>query len=307
MASKIDLHIHTTCSDGLFSPKQVIDMARKNGVDTIAISDHDSIEAYSDELVSYAEKCNIKLIPAVEISTIMPTNTDIGSAGIHILGYNFDISNKSFLEQIKKLGNVRRTYMYDVSKKLEELGYRVRLSKLEELQSVTKAHISRDIISNPENEKLLQKTFGHIPNMGEFIETIMNEGCPAYVKKYTISPQKATEIIHYAGGKVVIAHPVAYRYEDGLNEKDIENLAKSIYSDGIEANYLYLNKNNNLIDECDIWNNLAKKLNLFTTIGSDFHLSDSLHPEIGFTNTAKDFKISPEKIISNLTSKDIEK
>lgn len=307
MASKIDLHIHTTCSDGLFSPKQVIDMARKNGVDTIAIADHDSIKAYSDELFDYAKKCNIKLIPAVEISTIMPANNGVGTVGVHIFGYNFDLKNKSFLKQMEKLGNVRKAYLYDVSKKLKEFGYKVRLSKLDQIKSVTKAHISRDITSNPENEKLLKKTFGHIPNMGEFIETIMNEGCPAYVKKLTVSPQKASEIIHNAGGKVVIAHPVAYRYEDGLDEKDIENLAKSIHADGIETNYLYLDKNNNLIDECDIWNSLAKKLNLFTTIGSDFHLSDSLHPEIGFTNTSKNFKISPEKIISNLTSKNIEK
>lgn len=118
MASKIDLHIHTICSDGPFSPKQVIDMARKNGVDAIAIADHDSIKAYSDELFDYAKKCNIKLIPAVEISTIMPANNGVGTVGVHILGYNFDLKNKSFLKQMEKLGNVRKAYLYDVSKKI---------------------------------------------------------------------------------------------------------------------------------------------------------------------------------------------
>ena len=88
------------------------------------------------------------------------------------------------------------------------------------LETVTKAHISTNVVENKENEGLLIKTFGYVPNRGEFIETIMNEGCPAYVKKITITPREATEVIREAGGKAVLAHPVGFKYENNLEVID---------------------------------------------------------------------------------------
>ena len=83
MTKRIDLHIHTTISDGVLTPKEVIDEAVKNGVAVISIADHDTIDAYTDEIFEYAKSKNIKLIPAVEIST------KTKKSGIHVLGYNF--------------------------------------------------------------------------------------------------------------------------------------------------------------------------------------------------------------------------
>ena len=91
---KIDLHIHTNCSDGMLSPKEVVDEAVKNGVSTIAICDHDTIDAYQEELFQYAKSKNIKLVVGVEIST--KTN----KSGIHVLGYNFDLENQEFKEKL---------------------------------------------------------------------------------------------------------------------------------------------------------------------------------------------------------------
>ena len=89
---KIDLHIHTNVSDGFYTPKQIIDEAFKNGVSTIAIADHDTIEAYNDDLFDYAKSKNITLIRAVEIST------KISKCGIHVLGYNFDLNDSSLIK-----------------------------------------------------------------------------------------------------------------------------------------------------------------------------------------------------------------
>ena len=86
--------------------------------------------------------------------------------------------------------------------------------------------------------------FGHIPTKGEFIETIMNEGCPAYVKKNTCTPCEAAEIIRRAGGKVVLAHPIAYANEDGLTEDDIQKIVDDMKPDGIEAYYFHTDCNN---------------------------------------------------------------
>lgn len=280
----IDLHIHTNKSDGVLTPKQVIDEAAKKGLHAIAISDHDTIDAYTEDVINYAKEKNIILIPAVEIST------KINKCGIHVLGYNFDINDTNFKNKLNLLRNSRHDYLYNVANKLKELGYVINLEELDKIDSVTKAHISLDVISNPLNNEILLKTFGHIPNKGEFIETIMNEGCPAYVKKETITPKEASELIKNAKGKVVLAHPVAYKYEDNLTEEDILEIVNDMNPDGIEANYIYVDKNNQIIDEMSIWKEFSAKNNLICTVGTDFHNIDGIRPSIG------DIKITEEEI-----------
>ena len=278
MNNLIDLHIHTNCSDGVLSPYEVIDEALRNIVDTISITDHDTVSAYTKDLIEYAKTNNINLISGIEIST------KTKKCGIHILGYNIDIHNKELIEKLEKVRNARHDYLKNVSKKLESLGYKVNIDDLEKIESVTKAHIAEDIISNKANEELLLKEFKQIPSKGLFIETIMNEGCPAYVKKETITPKEASQLIKKANGIVVLAHPVAYYYEDNLTEDDIQELIDEIDPDGIEAYYIYIDKNNNKHNDIDKWSKFSKKNNKLMTIGSDFHRKDGIHPEIGLMN-----------------------
>lgn len=291
MGSLIDLHIHTNCSDGALSPKEIIDEAVRNGVKVISIADHDTTEAYSQDLFDYAKSKSIKIINGVEIST------KIKKAGIHVLGYNFDLNNQEFKDKLFTLRNARHDYLNNVAVKLRELGYVINVEELNKIDAVTKAHIALDVVKNEKNATILLRNFKHIPDKGEFIETVMNEGCPAYVKKETITPKEAAELIRKAGGKVVLAHPVAYRYEDNLNEEDIATLVNEMKPDGLEANYIYIDRDNNKIDEVDIWNAFAKGHNLNVTVGSDFHNKDGIHPEIGLQNE--------ELIISNEDMKNI--
>lgn len=284
----IDLHIHTTVSDGILTPKEVIDTAVKNNVSVLSIADHDTIDAYTDELFAYAKKKNIELIPAVEIST------KYNKRGMHVLGYNYDLNNQEFRGRLDKLKNARHNYLYDVATKLEALGYVVNVAELDKIEAVTKAHIALDVIGNAQNEKILLDNFGHIPSKGEFIETIMNEGCPAYAKKESISPKEAADLIRAAGGKVVLAHPVAYKYEDGVTEEDIENVVREMGIDAIEANYVYVYRYDKKINECALWNEFAKKHNLLATIGSDFHSEDGLRPVIGLVG--EDVSLTEEEI-----------
>ena len=275
---KMDLHIHTNCSDGDLSPFEIIDIAKINGVNTISITDHDTIEAYNDELFNYAKKNNIKLIVGVEIST------KYNKTGIHILGYNFDLNNKVLKDKLFKLRNSRHNYLYNVGKKLQKLGYIVDIDKLDTIDAVTKAHIASNIVDNKENSELLMKEFNHIPNRGEFIETIMNEGGIAYTEKESITPKEASILIKQAGGEVILAHPVAYYYEDNLDEKDIDEIISTMQIDGIETNYIYIDKNNIKHNDIDKWTKYSKKHKLKATTGSDFHKEDGLHPTIGLIN-----------------------
>lgn len=298
MTRRIDLHIHTTISDGVLTPKEVIDEAVKNGVSVISIADHDTIDAYNNELFEYAKTKNIKLIPAVEIST--KTN----KSGIHVLGYNFDLEDRDFKEKLKQIRNARHVYLHKVANKLAELGYCVNLTKLDKIDAVTKAHIAIDLTNNPANKDKLLEEFGHIPAKGEFIETIMNENCPAYVEKVTVNPREAEEIIRAAKGKVVLAHPVAYEHEDNLTEEDILDIIKELKPDGLETYYLYVDKDNKKFDETQKWCQFAKDNNLFVTVGSDFHnTKKKLKPQIGFVNT--NF-ILPEDVIEGIIANIVE-
>ena len=275
---KIDLHIHTNKSDGLLSPKEIIDEAKRKQVQTIAIADHDTVDAYTDEVYNYAKDNGIELITAVEIST------KTKKCGIHVLGYNIDTSSKYFNERLKKIRNARHDYLHNVANKLNEMNYILNINKLDMIEAVTKAHIAMDIISNKTNEKQLLKQFGHIPSKGEFIETIMNENCLAYVKKETVTPKEVAEIIRKAGGKVVLAHPVAYVHEDNLTMNEILEIINDMKADGLEANYIYTDRNNNIVNEIEKWNKFAEENHLFVTIGSDFHMEDGNHAEIGLEN-----------------------
>ncbi len=289
---KIDLHIHTNCSDGSLTPFEVIDKALENGVTTISIADHDTVDAYSKELIDYAKEKGINLIKGVEIST------KISKCGIHVLGYNIDINNTDFIEKLSKVRNARHDYLYNVASKLEELGYKVNTEELDKIEAVTKAHIALDIIGNKDNEKLLLKEFNTIPSKGLFIETIMNEGCPAYAKKESITPKEAADLIRLAGGKVVLAHPVAYSYEDGLTPGDIKSIISDMNADGVEAYYLYVDRDNNMHNDIDKWLKVAKECNKFVTVGSDFHATDGIHPEIGLPSL--EIEINTESILKEI-------
>ena len=288
MGQMIDLHIHTDKSDGKLTPKEIIDEAIKNNISVVSITDHDTIDAYSDELLEYAKKNNIKLIPGVEIST---KNERIG---IHILGYNINLNNSELISTLSKIKNSRHKYLHDVTKLLISLGYKVNLEKLDLIDTVAKAHIANDIVNNIDNRNILLRTFNHIPGKGEFIETIMNEGCPGYVKKESITPKEAVELIKRSGGIPVLAHPVAYKYEDGLIESDIYKLIKEIGVNIIEANYIYIDRNENKINESKMFKKFAKEHNFLCTIGSDFHNFDGIHPKMGLIG--EDINLTQEEI-----------
>ena len=111
----------------------------------------------------------------------------------------------------------------------------------------------------------------------------MNENCPAYVKKESISPKQASDLIKKAGGKVVLAHPVAYCYEDNYTRDDILQLVEDMDADGIESYYIYVDSKYNVkIEKIEKWNEFAMINNLEISIGSDFHNHDGIHPEVGF-------------------------
>ena len=296
--TEIDLHIHTTKSDGSLTPHEIIDEAVKNGVKYLAITDHDTLGAYNEELFDYARDQGVKLITGVEVST------RFNGKGFHILGYNVDYKNKELNELLKKIRETRVKYLIDVERKLSELGYVLNIEKLKKVESVTKANVALDIVENKINEIKLIEEFGFVPSRAVFIESVLIEGCPAYVKKESISPKEASEAIKHAGGKVVLAHPVVYDRKDKISLEMISEVIKSMDIDGLEANYIYYDKNLNRYNDIEKWKLFANDHDLFETIGSDFHLDDGVKVKIGFIN--QDLSLSKEEvdiILNNLKIK----
>ncbi len=281
--SKIDLHIHSNISDGKFTSHELIDIAKQNNVKIISIADHDNISVYTKELFDYAKEKEINLIPAVEIST------KLNKHSIHILGYNIDLDNETLIDELKKSRNQRVIYLKEVTEKLTELGYYLNLDNLLKIEGVTKGHIAKEVVNNQKNKNKLLQEYNKIPSFGEFIETVMNPGCKGFVEKKTLTPIQAANLIKQANGKIVLAHPVAYEKTNAFSYEEIKNLLIEINADGIESNYIYINKDNEIIDDSTKWNNLANELNLFSTTGSDFHNFDNVSPEIGFNNYQNNF------------------
>ena len=108
MKKLVDLHIHSNLSDGSLSPVEIIDIASNSNVAIISIADHDTVDAYNDSLIKYARNINIKIIPAVEIST------KHHGKGIHVLGYNFDINNNKLTDKLYTIRNARHIYLHKV-------------------------------------------------------------------------------------------------------------------------------------------------------------------------------------------------
>lgn len=276
--AKIDFHIHSCYSDGKLTPYEIVNLASEREIKYISITDHDTIKAYSDDLFVYANKKKVHLVSGVELST------QKGHRRFHILGYNIDLKNIRLIRHLQQMQISRTLYLDNVANKLKQHGFVLDKASLKNIESVTKAHIAQAVIDNPLNAKKLNEIFKTIPQRGMFIETLLNEGCPCYVKREMITPAQAARIIRGAGGIVVLAHPVAYLYENNMSIEEVANVVTSIKADGLETKYLYVDKDNRHVYDNHAWHQFAKDNNLIETSGSDFHFHDDIHPDLGELN-----------------------
>lgn len=268
MTVKIDLHLHTNNSDGFLSSQDVIKRAADLEVKILSITDHDTVAAYSEALYTQARKYGVVLVPGVEISTV-----DSVGRRFHILGYGIDVTSKILTHELAKLRNARKVYAEQAIKKLQLYGWAVETAVLENTPVVTKAHIADSILCHKANKVLLERVFSKLPNRGEFIESMLNQGTPCYVRRHTIQPQEAVKLIHEAGGIAIFAHPVAAIYEQDLTFQDIERSVLKSGVDGIEALYYYYHKSGDdqEIDKIDNFVKISHRHQLLVSIGSDFH------------------------------------
>lgn len=190
-ASRADLHTHTTASDGVYSPRELIEKAIEAGISCISITDHDTLSAYNDPFLR--EQTLIRIITGIEFSC------EINEREVHLLGYFIDPDNTKLNEFLTFSKEERLRRGERIVQKLKELGFQLDFNEIKE--SANGAPITRPHIADAMVKK------GIVKNFYEAFSQYLGKGCPAYVKKTTVSPREVINIIDSAGGLSFIAHP----------------------------------------------------------------------------------------------------
>lgn len=245
---KLDLHLHTKYSDGLFEPYKLIDLAVDKGMDAIAITDHDTISAI-EEAQAYIKKNyqgEVELIPGIEFGCIYEKEE------IHILGYFIDYKDKKLLSLIDELKASRINRSKKILKKIKDLG--LELSFEEVLKETSDGFIGRPHIARAMVKK------GYVEDVSDAFDKYIGMGMPAYVERFKLDVVDAVELIHLIGGTAILAHP-------GLL-KDKANIARCIDwgIDGIECIHSEHSQ-----AEREEFKEICRRKNLKITGGSDCH------------------------------------
>jgi predicted metal-dependent phosphoesterase TrpH len=267
---RIDLHLHTTASDGKFNPEEIVKKAAGFGLQAIAITDHDSIDGIVPALQAARVYSDLSVIPGVEISTDMPT----GQA--HVLGYFLDYKSRKLTSALERFRNSRETRAQGMISKLSELGVDIDWERVKEIAgqgSVGRPHIA---------EAMLEK--GYIASFNEAFTRYIGHNGPAYVEREKMTPAEAVELVLSARGLPVLAHPFTLDNPETM----IIDLKKAGLI-GIEAYYKDYSAR-----EIDLLVKIAEENDLIVTGGTDYHgIDDNNEVMMGGVDV-------PEEAVSNL-------
>ncbi len=256
--SKVDLHIHSTASDGRFSPAEIVRKSAEAGLTVIALTDHDTVDGIAPALEATEAFPWLKVIPGVEIST------DIPHGEAHVLGYFIDYAQPALQATLSRMRNSRQGRAQRMITKLRNLGLPIEWQRVQEIAgsgSVGRPHIA---------QAMLEK--GYITSIKEAFTNYISRDGPAYAEREKMTPVEAVELILQASGLPVLAHPFTIN--------DPETMVKELKTNGlvgIEAYY-----NNYTAEEVNKLVSLAENYSLIVTGGSDYHgLDDSAETMIG--------------------------
>jgi len=243
----VDLHLHTTASDGRLTPEEVVRLAAHKGLTVIAITDHDSVEGVSPALEAAAAFPSLRVIPGVEL------NTDAPNGAVHVLGYFMDYEDTEFQTTLKGLRQSRELRAQQMVDKLDGLGVHVDWQRVQELAaggSMGRPHIAQAMLEN-----------GHISSFEEAFAKYIGRKGPAYVTRVRLSPVEAVQMVVKASGLPVLAHPA--------DIVDLEALLRELKEAGLVGLETYYNGYRR--STVQRLAGLAKKYGLLTSGGSDFH------------------------------------
>ena len=264
MKTYIDLHIHSTASDGTLTPTEIVQTALKSTKSekdpiVIALTDHDTVAGVSEFLKEAKKnKERVTAIPGVEIST------NYHVVEIHILGYNVDPENKELLEQLKICRESRDGRNEKIIARLQAEGFQITMEDI-------KPEDPNETIARPHIAKQLMKK-KYVSSVKEAFDKYLAEGRSCYVERIMPTPQEAIALIRNSGGIPVLAHLMYYKK---LNAAEKEVLVSELKEAGLEGIEAYYNTYTPVEEE--YVSSLAKQNALLLTGGTDFHGQNKPH------------------------------
>jgi len=281
----IDLQVHSNASDGKHTPREVVAMAKENGVQIISLTDHDTV-AGLPEALSAGKELGIKVIPGIEISA--------EEHGVHILGYGIDYKNLELLAALEEAKQSRLEGARKMVENLKRAGFVVEwedvLKEAGAAAVVVRPHIARAVLNRPENKEKLSG----IVSAGDFIGAYLTDASPNYVKRSHIGAEAAIKLIKGAGGVAVWSHPplpdfhpvrsqipqvsavlpTAEQTSNGVQEgegrhEELEKFLRQLADWGLEG--IEILNSAHAEDDAEFLVGLAVKYKLLQTAGSDFH------------------------------------
>lgn len=259
----IDLHIHSTASDGTLTPADIIALALRLRLGAISITDHDSIAGCREALLNGIPD-ELGFLTGVEISAEPPPSYP-GAGSIHILGYGIRLDDPELNRTLEKLQDARKDRNPQIIARLTKLGIAIRLEEVEREAGDGQP-------GRPHIAKLLVEK-GIVRTIDDAFDRYLGKGKPAYVDKYRIESSQAIGLINAAGGIPVLAHPCLLELED---DQQLDEILREMISMGLKGVEVYFS--GHTPEQTRWYAELAKRHDLLMSGGTDFH--GDIQPEI---------------------------
>ena len=244
----IDLHTHSTFSDGTFTPLQLVKYAEEKGLKAFAITDHDTTEAIKE---AKSIETNVEVISGVEISTRYDKKE------IHIVGLYVNENDADLNKQLKYYREKRVTRNFEILEKLNSLGVDITIDDVKESCTgdvISRAHIAKALVSK-----------GFVGSYTEAFDRYLGDNKCAYVPRETLNYEESMELITKAGGVPVLAHPLLYK----MSDTNLENMMVKLRQKGLKAVEVYYSTHSN--SDTQHVMAMANRVGLIYSGGSDFH------------------------------------
>lgn len=252
----VDLHMHSTFSDGRYTPTQLVEVAAAKGLAVLALTDHDSWNGVAEAQAAAARLGNIRVLTGVELGTQCENDS------VHILGYHVNMNCEPLHAKMDEMRHGRELRLTRMLAKLDGLGYHIEVEACDpKNRAVGRPHVAKALVAA-----------GYFNTVQEVFDALLHRGGPAYVPQPKLAPEEAVQLIHEAGGIAVLAHPS--ELSDGTLP---ERLLRAVPFDGVEVYHPSADKKAQTK-----WLQLAQELQLLVGGGSDFHAIPDRYPtELG--------------------------
>lgn len=270
----VDLHCHSTASDGTLSPAQVVQLARDSGLSALALTDHDTAGGIH-EAQNEANRLGIDFLPGIEISAEFPH-----PGTLHILGYGVNPDSPQLKSLTETLLSGRDNRNPRIIEKLNQLGVAITLQEVEDeaKKDLADPAGSKKPIGRPHIAAVLLRK-GYVSSVKQAFDKYLAQGAPAYFDKERLTPRQALQCIRDSGGLPVLAHPIQLRTE---NDAQLDRIVKDLVDLGLAGIEIFHSDHDaTWVAKCT---QLADHYHLLKTGGSDFHGTNKKDIRLGVAN-----------------------